>query len=223
MILKDITYNIKNKTILSDINTKFTNEGINLIIGPNGSGKSTLLKVIYGINKPTQGKVILPFEKKIAYMSQYNDLFHEVDLLYFLKLNRYLKTGVLKSDDYTEKIIEIFGLKDFLNRSLSTLSGGERQRGILASVFLLERDYYLLDEPFTFLDISAKIEIAKILTDNFKDKIIIIVTHNLKLFKNPKKILALKNGKIFFDEEKVENKQLERLFDIEGSDYFSTL
>ncbi len=219
MELKNINYKINNKVILSNITTKFENNGINLIIGPNGSGKSTLLNILYQITKQTSGELINNKEKT-AYLGQYNSIFHKVNLEYFLKLNRYLKINTLKIDDYTNTIIELFSLKNFLKQSLTSLSGGERQKAILASIFLLEKEYILLDEPFSYLDISAKLQLSNILENNFKNKTIIIVTHNFNIFKNIKKTIALKNGKIFFDGYKPDNETMEKLFDIEGSNYF---
>jgi len=219
MELKNISYIIDDKEILSNITTKFKKNGINLIIGPNGSGKSTLLKILYQINKQTKGDI--NNNKSLSYMGQYNSIFHKVNLEYFLKLNRYLKTGELKLDSYTNHIIELFSLKSFLSQSLTSLSGGERQKAILASVFLLEKNYVLLDEPFSYLDISAKLKLSKIIEEEFKNKTLIIVTHNLNIFKNVKKTIALKNGKIFFDDKNIDNNNLEKLFDIEGSNYFT--
>lgn len=219
MELKNISYIIDDKEILSNITTKFEKNGINLIIGPNGSGKSTLLKILYQINKQTKGDI--NNNKSLSYMGQYNSIFHKVNLEYFLKLNRYLKTGELKLDSYTNHIIELFSLKSFLSQSLTSLSGGERQKAILASVFLLEKNYVLLDEPFSYLDISAKLKLSKIIEEEFKNKTLIIVTHNLNIFKNVKKTIALKNGKIFFDDKNIDNNNLEKLFDIEGSNYFT--
>lgn len=220
MELKNINYKINNKVILSDITTKFENNAVNLIIGPNGSGKSTLLNILYQITKQTSGELINNKEKT-SYLGQYNSIFHKVNLEYFLKLNRYLKTNTLEIDNYTNWIIELFSLKNFLKQSLISLSGGERQRAILASIFLLEKEYILLDEPFSYLDISAKLQLSNILENNFKNKTIIIVTHNFNIFKNIKKTIALKNGKIFFDGNKPNNEIMEKLFDIEGSNYFT--
>ncbi len=219
MELKNIEYRIKNKVILNNITTEFKKNAINLIIGPNGSGKSTLLNILYQITKQTNGELINNKEKT-AYLGQYNSIFHKVNLEYFLNLNRYLKTGTLKTDTYTEEIIELFSLKKFLKQSLASLSGGERQRAVLASVFLLEKEYILLDEPFSYLDISAKLELSDILENNFKNKTMIIVTHNFNIFKNVQKTLALKDGKIFFDGKYPDTKIMEKLFDIEGSNYF---
>ncbi len=220
MELKNIIYKINNKMILNNLNIKFESKGINLIIGPNGSGKSTVLKLLYQIIKPTDGETEGNLSE-IAYLGQYNSIFHKVELLYFLKLNRYIKTGSLKLDDYTNWIIEIFKLKNFLKQSLISLSGGERQRAILASIFLLEKDIFLLDEPFSFLDISAKLELSEVIEKNFNDKTLIIVKNNLKIFKNIKKVTALKNGIVFFDDKKISNNKLEELFDIKGSNYFN--
>jgi len=231
MELKNVNFEINNKLILNNLNIKFENKGINLIIGPNGSGKSTVLKLLYQINKLKSGEIKLKnkniqeynkIHNEIAYLGQYNSIFHKVDLLYFLKLNRYIKTKTLALDDYTNWIIDLFSLRKFLSQSLASLSGGERQKAILASIFLLEKEYILLDEPFSYLDISTKLKLSKIIEDNFSDKTLIIVTHNLKIFQKVNKVIALKNGELFFDKKTVLNEDLEDLFDIKGSNYFNS-
>jgi len=220
MEIKNLCYKIKDRHILNKITVNI-DKGINLIIGPNGSGKSTLLKLIYKIENPDCGEITGNDKRKISYHAQYSSVFHNVEVDYFLKLNRYLKTGSLNSDKFTKEIISIFSIKKFLHQSLSSLSGGERQRVMLASVFLLEKEIVLLDEPLSFLDISSKIEIVKTLEDNFSDKKLIIVTHNFELFKKVKKYLALKDGKVFFEGREINSDILEKLFEIEGSGYYS--
>ena len=223
MLLQNISFKIQDKFILKNINTEFK-KGINLIIGPNGSGKSTLLKIIYQINEQTTGEIKDNQKKNISYLGQYNSIFHNVEVEYFLKLNRYLKTNKIIIDQYTERIIDIFSIRHLLKQALSSLSGGERQKVMIASVFLLEKPVVLLDEPLSFLDISAKLEIVKILENEFKNLKLIIVTHNFNIFKNINKVIALKEGHIFYDgENKPDFRLLEKLFDIEGSDYFSYL
>jgi iron complex transport system ATP-binding protein len=228
--LKNISYKIKEKYLIDDISLKIEKNGITLIIGPNGAGKSTLLKLIYKIINPTEGTISIDnlsldeisskkFLKRVSLLRDYSYLFHKIEVDYFLKLNRYRVSNSLKGDSYLENIIEIFELKTLLNRVLNTLSSGEKQRVMLASIFLLDTEYILLDEPFSALDISMKIKFNELFKKNFSDKKIIMITHDYFFLDDAIKIIALKNGKLFLDKEKISTEEFKKLFDIPSFSY----
>lgn len=226
MEVTNLNYKIKNKIILNDINLKFDKNGIYTIIGPNGSGKTTFLNILNKTIEKTSGEILInnqkietiknkDFYKILSSMSQHQNIFHKIDVEYFLKLNRYIVTKSLTIDEKTEEIIEIFKLKPFLNQLLTTLSGGELQRVILASVFLLETKYILLDEPFTYIDIGIQIELSEIIYKYFAQKhIIIMSSHSINFFEYSNSVIALKNGKIFFNTDCVTKNHIIDLFNI---------
>jgi ATP-binding cassette subfamily E protein 1 len=86
------------------------------------------------------------------------------------------------ADDRLDKIIEKLNLKEILDRNLSVLSGGEVQRVAIAAAYLKNADIYLIDEPSSYLDVSERINMAKLirsLTNN--NKTVVVVEHDLAI------------------------------------------
>lgn len=231
LTLNNLSYTIGTKTILSEISHQFSDQGLYLLLGQNGSGKTTLLKLIHQIIKPTSGSIdynnqqlnqLPKFYQTFGFLAQYQYLYHQVTLEYFLKLNRYLVTGHLDRDDHFNQIVVKLNLTPLLNRTLTTLSGGERQWGMVGALLMLETPILLMDEPFNHLDprgIALLMElIAELLAP---DHLIILTTHQFSgLLPTAKGILGLKNG-VGSSINSNDRDQLNQLFDMVENRYIS--
>jgi ABC-type branched-subunit amino acid transport system ATPase component len=108
------------------------------VIGPNGAGKSTLLKTIFGILKPTNGKISLKDEditglkpdkvanKGISYVPQVDNVFPSLTIQENLEMGAFIR-----NDDYSQRLNEIYELFPILGdrrkQKAGQLSGGQRQ------------------------------------------------------------------------------------------------
>lgn len=225
MEFKNVSYSPNSIKVLKNISVNLDKLGITTIIGPNGAGKTTLLNLMFKIITANNGIITLDkknieeinkedFLRKVSYLRNYGNFFHDISVEYFLKLNRFLVTNLLVKDDYLKKIIDIFSIEKFLKRQINTLSSGERQRIMIASIFLLESEYILLDEPFSFLDISAKIKMISTFKKYFSNKKIIMVSHDFFLLKESNHIIALKNGEIALNSKTISDKEFKNIFSI---------
>ena len=172
------------------------------IIGQNGIGKSTLLKILSGSLKINFGK----FKGKLPEWNDIISYFRGSELQqYFSDLNenkikivhkpqdittvpKYVKGKVynlLKKNDVNDQldtITEKLNISEILDRDISVLSGGELQRVTIAAGYLKDGDIYLIDEPSSYLDVSERINMAKLLRSLAKnDKTIIVVEHDLAI------------------------------------------
>ena len=133
--------NIKNlsKTYFTKLGTVDALNKINLdikkgeilgIIGSSGCGKSTLLSIIAKLDKSTNGEIISEKEDYIVgYMMQNDALFPWLTILDNATLGLKIKGIKTKENiDYTIKLLETYGLKDFINKYPNSLSGGMKQR-----------------------------------------------------------------------------------------------
>ncbi|MFX0178297.1 MAG: ribosome biogenesis/translation initiation ATPase RLI [Candidatus Hodarchaeota archaeon] len=172
------------------------------LIGQNGIGKSTMLKILSGDLKMNLGR----FEDDVPDNNEIIDFFKGSELQqYFLDLNankikiilkpqnitiipKYVSGKVyelLKKNDETDQldsISEALNLTQILDREVSVLSGGELQRVAIAAAYLKDGDVYLIDEPSSYLDVSERINMAKLirsLTD--KNKTVVVVEHDLAI------------------------------------------
>ena len=177
-------YHTKNKEIeaISDFALTLNANEFIALVGPSGCGKSTILKILSGIEEKSDGKVEIKENTKLGYMLQEDSLFDWLTIkencLLGLKIQNIL-------NDETEKnvlrLLETYGLKDFINSYPSNLSGGMRQRVALIRTLAINPDILLLDEPFSALDYQSRLAVSddvyKIIKKEKKSAI--IVTHDI--------------------------------------------
>lgn len=96
------------------------------IVGPSGCGKSTILNILANLDSKSDGEIIIKDNVKLGYMLQQDALFSWKTVLDNCLLG--LKINKMNNKDYVLKLLNTYGLKDFLNSYPNTLSGGMRQR-----------------------------------------------------------------------------------------------
>ena len=133
------------------------------ILGGNGAGKSTTLKVISGLRSAYRGDVRL--QGKLGHLPQNpQTLFVKRTVREDLyEVFRGEKIPKEQQDAEVARIVELCGLREFLDRHPYDISGGEQQRTALAKVLLTAPDILLLDEPTKGFDAEFKVTFALIL------------------------------------------------------------
>lgn len=159
--------------VFNNFNLEIDDGKIYLLTGKNGSGKSTLFKMIIGKTKIDNGEIVFS-SKKIGYLPERNYLPKMCTAIEYLKLFTNLDIKSIK------KICIEFGLS---NKSMYKFSKGMKQKVALLSVLLLEKDIYILDEPYDGIDDASKNKLNEIILNlKSKNKTIIISTHEEEYF-----------------------------------------
>ena len=210
-IYKNKYYEIK---ALDNINIDFDNKGLVFILGESGSGKSTLLNMIAGIDKPTNGSILvgdmditkLSNSMLDKYRNSYISLvFQEYNLIPELNVIDNINLAVNDLNKSLESL-KLVGLENYKDRKIYELSGGQKQRVAIARSLSLETDVSLLDEPTAALDSKTSEEIIKLLKEISKAKLVIAVTHNRELaYKYNDRIIEIADGRIINDNNRIEN------------------
>lgn len=168
--IKDITLDIHENEFLS-------------IVGPSGCGKSSLLSILANIEDKSDGKI--EFDKKdlkIGYMLQKDSLFPWRTILENCLIGLEIQNKLTKENkNKVMKLLEKYGLKEFINKYPSSLSGGMRQRVALIRTLATDPDILLLDEPLSALDYQTRLALSDDLYKIIKNegKTAIMVTHDL--------------------------------------------
>jgi ABC-type nitrate/sulfonate/bicarbonate transport system ATPase subunit len=159
------------------------------IVGPSGCGKSTLFNLLAGLDRPSEGKILLdgrPTDQllgEIGYMPQADLLMPWRTVLDNTALGLQL-SGVKRSEARKQALAEFprFGLEGFERAWPSQISGGMRQRAALLRTFLAGREVMLLDEPFGALDALTRQAMQQWLMKIWQDdrKTILFVTHDVE-------------------------------------------
>lgn len=201
------------KTVISDISWKAPEGRLTVIVGPNGSGKSTLLKALTGQAAVKSGCVYLDGKplvqwsgkeaaKRIAYLPQSRSDTN-ISVFRMVLHGRFPHLGYPRR--YTDKDAEMviqaserMGIREFLEKPVSELSGGEKQRAYLTMALVQDSPVLLLDEPTTYLDISAQLELMELLAQLAKEgKTVIAVLHDLnQALRFADEIVLLANGEL---------------------------
>ena len=186
--------------ILKDINLKLPNHGLVSIIGESGSGKSTLLNLIGGLDKVSDGNIILNNNDITKYSSRELEDYYKNDLGFLFQSYNLVEYLTVKdnlsliSNDYDE-LLDKLNISHLKNNKVNTLSGGEKARVSLVRALLMKPSILLCDEPTGALDIKNSYEVMDILKELSKDILIIVVTHNKELANTYSDIIVeLKDG-----------------------------
>lgn len=184
------------------------------IMGESGSGKTTLLNILAALDKPTSGEVLLNGknlvsvkEKEISAFRREHlgFVFQDFNLLdtFSLKDNIFLPL-VLSGKKYPEMekrlkpIAEKLGIEKLLEKYPYEVSGGQKQRAAIARALITKPQLILADEPSGALDSKAADSLMNLFTTiNQEGQTIVMVTHSVKAASSAKRVLFIKDGKVF--------------------------
>lgn len=194
-----------------------------VITGESGSGKSTLLNVLSGLDTYEEGEMYINGQETSHYneadFEEYRrkyvgNIFQNFNLINSYTVYQNVELALLlngeKKEEVKDKvndIIEKVGLSNFSKTKCSKLSGGQKQRVAIARALAKETPIIVADEPTGNLDTESAAEIIKLLSEIAKDKLVIIVTHNLEQVEHhATRLIKMHDGKIL--EDKVINKPI---------------
>lgn len=184
------------------------------LMGPSGSGKTTLLNLIAGIDRPSQGDVVVANEdvtrlseadmarwrsRNIGFVFQFYNLMPVLDAFENVELPLLLtKLSRKERRRQVETALGIVGLADRMDHYPNQLSGGQEQRVAIARSIVTDPNLILADEPTGDLDRSSAESIMELLSrlnSEFK-KTIIMVTHDPSAAEQAKRLEHLDKGEL---------------------------
>ncbi|GAB6190020.1 ABC transporter ATP-binding protein [Marinitoga arctica] len=200
---------------LKGINLEIKDSEMVSILGPSGSGKSTLLNCLSGIDKPTEGKVIInnvdittlkddeltTFRaKNMGFIFQFFNLIPVLNAVENVELPLLiLGYNEKKAREEAEKMLIEVGLKDRMKNFPNMLSGGEAQRVAIARALVTKPKIVWADEPTGALDTKTGMTIMNLIKDlNEKNnQTFVIVTHDPRITEYTQRILRMDSGLLF--------------------------
>ncbi|HEX2881580.1 MAG TPA: ABC transporter ATP-binding protein [Polyangiaceae bacterium] len=176
--------------IVKDFNLTMPEGEFTCLIGHSGCGKSTVLSILAGLNKLTEGTVILAGKEVTGPGIDRGVVFQSPCLLHWLTATENVVLGLEqsmpdKSKTEREKVarhyLQLVGLEGYETLKPNELSAGMRQRVGLARAFALSPRMLLLDEPFGMLDSLTRFELQQALMELWAQdqKTALMVTHDV--------------------------------------------
>jgi putative ABC transport system ATP-binding protein len=182
------------------------------VVGISGSGKSTLLHMLGGLDKPTEGRVIVDghilsqmTDEQLTIFRRRNVgfVFQSYNLVPILSVYENIVLpieldGSTVDKNYIDEIINILGLDDKRNSMPNQLSGGQQQRVAIARAMATKPTIILADEPTGNLDSKTSQDVLGILktTSTRFQQTMMIITHNEHITQLADRVIHLEDGKI---------------------------
>ena len=197
---------------LDGVNLQIENGEFVAIVGTSGSGKSTLLYMLGGLDRPTEGKVIVDGKdifslkeealtifrrRKIGFVFQSYNLVPVLNVYENIVLPIELDGGKVNKE-FVQRIVQTLGLDGRLDALPSQLSGGQQQRVAIARALAAAPAIILADEPTGNLDSKTSQDVLSLLkvTSQKFSQTIVMITHNEEIAQMADRIIRIEDGKI---------------------------
>ena len=217
-IKKSYTMGDNTLTVLSGITLRVEEGEFLAILGPSGSGKSTLMNVIGCMDKFDSGEYWLSniaiHTKNDSQLtkirnSQIGFIFQKYHLIEkYTVLQNVMMPLILRGYSHKKAVkeatdeLEFLGMTDRLKHKPHELSGGQQQRVAIARALVGKPSLLLADEPTGALDSKTGKEVLKLFKElNDCGNTIVMITHDLSVAKNAKRIVRIIDGELFEGEE----------------------
>lgn len=184
-----VTFLVKKKEILKDVNFNICEGERLLLLGENGCGKTTLLRLLARLYKPTNGNIEQTLNPKFGKRYRGKKWFKSVGVVYqnpnyqlFMPtVEQEIAFNVL-SKNYAEEMIKLFGLEHLRKRHPQSLSEGQKRRVSIAAVAAGNPEVLLLDEPTVGQDYKGLCELVKILNElhDRSGNTMVTITHDMR-------------------------------------------
>lgn len=195
---------------LDGVNLQVENGSFAAIVGTSGSGKSTLLHMLGGLDRPTEGSVVVDGKdiftlkeeeltifrrRKIGFVFQNYNLVPVLNVYENIVLPIELDGNKIDSS-YVNKIIQTLGLEQKLQNLPNNLSGGQQQRVAIARALAAKPAIILADEPTGNLDSKTSLDVIGLLKVTSKQfgQTIVMITHNEEIAQMADYIIHIEDG-----------------------------
>ncbi len=212
--LRHVSFEVRDdgpeKEILHDVSLTVPDGRLVVITGPNGGGKSTLARLIAGIEKPTEGQILLNGEDitgwgiteraraGIGFAFQQPVKFKGITVQDLIRLAAGRTLSLADACDYLSRV----GLcaRDYIEREVNaSLSGGELKRIEIATVLARGTALSVFDEPEAGIDLWSfqnLIEVFESLRRDISGSSILIISHQERILNIADEVVVLKDGRL---------------------------
>jgi ABC-2 type transport system ATP-binding protein len=181
-------------------------------LGPNGAGKTTTIKMIVGLYTPTSGKIFVNRLNAVTHRLEINQVTSYIpdqpfvydkltgkEFLYFCGGLYNLDKKAIKNK--IEELVDILKIEDWLNKRTEFYSQGMRQRIVIASAFLNDPEFLVIDEPMVGLDPQSAFIVKQVLIQKAREgKTIFMSTHSLHIVEEIcSRVGIIRKGVLIYD------------------------
>ena len=204
---------------LKNVSLEFKEGEFTAIVGPSGSGKTTFLNVIGGLDKPSDGSVVIDgvdiatlkesklFDFRLRHIGFVFQSYNLIPVLTATENVSFImllqKAPKKEMEKRAKEMLEQVGLGDKLDVRPGKLSGGQQQRVAVARALASKPDFVLADEPTANLDTESAFNLLDIMARLNKEENITLIfsTHDQRVIDRARRVVTLVDGAVDKDEK----------------------
>ncbi len=188
MVIQNVSKRVANECHIDDISLQLEPGTFNVLLGRTLSGKTSLMRLLAGLDKPTQGRILMngrdltgvPVRKRDVAMV-YQQFINYPSMSVYQNIAsplRLAKVAAAEIDRKVREVAEMLRIDNLLERLPVELSGGQQQRTAIARALVKDAELLLLDEPLVNLDYKLREELRAEMREIFKrrDSIVVYAT-----------------------------------------------
>lgn len=174
--LRGVTKLFGDQVVLDGLDLDLTDGGATAVMGANGSGKTTLGRLLLGLATPDAGTISVPAGLLRAAVFQEDRLCEQLTAVGNVRL---VLDRSVRARAVIEELRRVGLDDDALAKPVRDLSGGQRRRVVLVRGLMAEADLVVLDEPFTGLDVDAKVLALEYARERCAGRTTLLITHDV--------------------------------------------
>ena len=211
--LRHVCKRFKRSPAVDDVSFSARVGEITGYLGPNGSGKSTTMKMITGLIETTSGKILfkgesierdlIAYKQRIGYVPEEPHLYSHLSGLEYLTMVGKLRALPAKPTiDRIDGLLRLFALHGDRHAAIGAYSKGMRQKVLLSAALLHNPDLFMLDEPFSGLDVGTGLVLRSLIQELARrGKAVLFSSHELETVERVcSHVVILNRGKVVADD-----------------------
>lgn len=211
IVFDKVDFKYKDTTILNNLQCEMQKGNTYVVVGKSGIGKSTMFNLLMKFYKIDNGCIYinntpLNIAKTSSLRDKITIVYQDGCIIDGATIYENICYGNDVDDEKFYEVVKMCGIDLFaeklknkyetiIEENGTNLSGGEKQRIYIARSLLRSSDVYIYDEAFSQMDINLENKIIAYIREKFKDKIIIIITHDLNIIQEKDIVISLDNNK----------------------------
>ena len=181
--LRDLKKSYNGTIVLDQLSLNIRKGEFVAIVGKSGCGKSTLLRLLSGLEKPSDGQILIEHEQLMSINRQSCMMFQDGRLLPWKRVLENVELGLKGSHrEEAMTVLKHVGLEHRIQEWPAKLSGGQKQRVALARALIHKPSLLLLDEPLGALDAFTRLEMQSLIENIWQKHgfTALLVTHDVE-------------------------------------------